>query len=161
MALCKTEEMRGLVGSAQRLMGLDVGKKTIGIATCDAGWRIATAHSILRRSKFTADMDVLFTLITELGDIGGLVIGWPVNMDGSEGPRCDATRDFAHALMRKRAEMGLDDLPIAFQDERLSTEAVERAMLEGDLTRQRRHDRRDALAAAWILQGFIDGNRGD
>ena len=63
--------------------------------------------------------------------------------------------------MRKRAEMGLDDLPIAFHDERLSTEAVERAMLEGDLTRQRRHDRRDALAAAWILQGFIDGNRGD
>ena len=82
--------------------------------------------------------------------VGGLVIGWPVNMDGSEGPRCDATRDFAHALLRMR------DLPITFQDERLSTQAVESAMLEADITRARRAVRRDALAAGWILQSALD-----
>ena len=83
-------------------------------------------------------------------NVSGLVIGWPVNMDGSEGPRCDATRDFAHALLRMR------DLPIAFQDERLSTQAVESAMLAADMTRARRAERRDALAAAWILQSALD-----
>ena len=138
-------------------MGLDVGRKTIGIATGDAGWRIATPHSVLRRSKFTADMEALFGLIDDGTGIGGLVVGWPVMMDGSEGPRCDSTRDFTHALLRLRAEQGRPDLPVAFQDERLSTEAVESAMLEGDLSRSKRAGRRDALAAAWILQGFLDG----
>ena len=140
-------------------MGLDVGTKTIGIATCDAGWRVATPRSVLRRGKFTADMETLFGLLDEEANIGGLIIGWPVMMDGSEGPRCDSTRDFTHALLRLRSERGLPDLPAAFQDERLSTEAVEKAMLEGDLTRSRRASQRDALAASWILQGFLDGVR--
>lgn len=157
MALCKTDKFRDQVPSGQRLIALDVGRKTIGLATCDSGWQIATPHSILRRQKFTPDMDLLNQLIADEDNIGGMVIGWPVNMDGSLGPRCDATRDFTHAMLRLRADQGLPDLPVVFQDERLSTEAVERAMLEGDLTRQRRFERRDALAAAWILQGFLDG----
>ena len=160
MALCNTDQMRGLVPEGSRLMGLDVGKKTIGVATGDAGWSVATPHSVLRRSKFTADMEALFGLIDGEAGVGGLVIGWPVMMDGSEGPRCDSTRDFTHALLRHWADSGRPDLPVAFQDERLSTQAVEKAMLEGDLTRRRRSDRRDALAAAWILQGFLDGVRG-
>lgn len=156
MAVCKTDRLRGLVPEGGRLMGLDVGKKTIGIATCDPGWCVATPLKVLRRGKFTGDMDELFGLIDGEAGIGGLVIGWPVMMDGTEGPRCDATRDFAHALLRLRAERGRPDLPVAFQDERLSTQAVEKAMLEGDLTRKDRAARRDALAATWILQGFLD-----
>ena len=148
--------MRGLVPDGARLAGLDVGRKTIGIATCDAGWRVATPHSVLRRGKFAADMDTLAGLLDREGGIGGLIVGWPLMMDGSEGPRCDSTRDFTHALLRSWEERGRPDLPIAFQDERLSTGAVEKAMLEGDLSRQRRDARRDALAAAWILQGFLD-----
>ena len=95
------------------------------------------------------DAEAMFSLCDAEG-VGGMIIGWPVNMDGSEGPRCDATRDFAHALLRMR------DLPIAFQDERLSTQAVESAMLSADMTRQRRAERRDALAAGWILQSALD-----
>jgi putative Holliday junction resolvase len=83
-------------------------------------------------------------------NVGGLVLGWPVNMDGSRGPRCDSVRDFAHALLKIR------DIPIVFQDERLSTKAVESAMVAADMTRAKRAERRDALAACWILQSFLD-----
>lgn len=148
--------MRSLVPEGRRLMGLDVGRKSIGIATGDAAWVVATPHSVLRRSRFTADMEELFRLIEGEACIGGLIIGWPLMMDGSEGPRCDSTRDFAHALMRHWKGRGGPELPVAFHDERLSSKAVEKAMLEGDLTRRRREARRDALAAAWILQGFLD-----
>lgn len=157
MTVCKTHQMRDLVPAGQRLLGLDLGKKTIGLATCDGGWQVATPRGILWRRKFTPDMIALDRILTEEGDIGGLVLGWPVEMDGTQGPRCDATRDFAHALLRWRQQEGRGDLPICFQDERLSTQAVERAMLEADMTRARRETKRDALAAAWILQGFIDG----
>lgn len=157
MTVCKTDEMRNAIAPGLRLMGLDVGKKTIGLATCDAGWQVATPHSILWRRKFTPDMAELQQIIDAESDIGGLVIGWPVEMDGREGPRCDSTRDFTHAMLRWRQEQGLPTLPVSFQDERLSTQAAERAMLEADMTRARRAQKRDALAAAWILQGFIDG----
>ena len=110
---------------------------------------MASPLKTLWRKKFTPDAEAMFAL-ADAENVGGLVIGWPVNMDGSEGPRCDATRDFAHALLRMR------DLPIAFQDERLSTQAVESAMLAADMTRARRAERRDALAAAWILQSALD-----
>jgi len=150
MALCKIDEIRSYVHAGQRLIGLDVGKKTIGLATCDASWTIATPHSILWRRKFTPDMDKLFALIDREETIGGMVIGWPVNMDGSEGPRCDSIRDFTYAMLRLR------DMPVAFQDERLSTAAVESAMLSADMTRQKRQMRRDALAAGWILQSALD-----
>ena len=83
-------------------------------------------------------------------NVGGLVLGWPVNMDGSRGPRCDSAQDFAHALLKIR------DIPIVFQDERLSTKAVESTMVAADMTRAKRDQRRDALAACWILQSFLD-----
>jgi len=150
MTVCKIDEIRSLLPAGNRLLGLDVGKKTIGLATCDASWTIATPHSIIWRRKFTPDMEKLFALIDDEKTIGGLIIGWPKNMDGSEGPRCDSIRDFTHAMLRLR------DMPVAFQDERLSTSAVEQAMLSADMTRQRRQARRDALAAAWILQSALD-----
>ena len=150
MPICKPNELIAAISPGQRLLGLDVGKKTIGLALSDRGLKIATAVNILWRSRFTKDAIILFDLI-DREEIGGLVIGWPLNMDGSAGPRCDSTRDFAHALMKIR------DLPVLFQDERLSSRAVERAMLATDMTRQRRAQRRDALAAAWILQSALDG----
>ena len=149
MAICKLNDMPATLSSGQRLLGLDVGKKTIGLAISDAALVVASPLKILWRKKFTPDAEAMFSLCDAEG-IGGMIIGWPVNMDGSEGPRCDATRDFAHALLRMR------DLPIAFQDERLSTQAVESAMLSADMTRQRRAERRDALAAGWILQSALD-----
>lgn len=149
MAICKLNDMKSTLLAGQRLFGLDVGKKTIGLAISDGNLAVASPLKILWRNKFTADADSMFTLC-DAENVGGLIIGWPLNMDGSQGPRCDATRDFAHALLRLR------DIPIAFMDERLSTQAVESAMLAADMTRAKRHERRDALAAAWILQSALD-----
>jgi len=149
MAICKLNDISAALSPGQRLLGLDVGKKTIGLAISDSGLSVASPLRILWRQKFTPDAEEMFALCDDEA-VGGLVIGWPVNMDGTEGPRCHATRDFAHALLRLR------DLPIAFQDERLSTQAVESAMLEADMTRARRAVRRDALAAGWILQAALD-----
>lgn len=150
MTVCKIDTFRDVVGENQRLIGLDVGKKTIGLATCDQEWKVATPHSILWRQKFTPDMEKLFELIDSEANIGGMVIGWPLNMDGTTGPRCDSIRDFTHAMLKIR------DFPVLFQDERLSTSAVERTMVDADMTRQKRHLRRDALAATWILQSTLD-----
>ena len=149
MAICKLNDMPPALSGGQRLLGLDVGKKTIGLAISDAALVVASPLKILWRKKFMPDAEAMFALADD-ENVGGLVIGWPLNMDGSEGPRCDATRDFAHALLR------ILDLPIAFQDERMSTQAVESAMLAADITRARRAERRDALAAAWILQSALD-----
>ena len=149
MAICKLNDMKTALLAGQRLLGLDVGKKTIGLAISDGNLAVASPMKILLRNKFTTDAQEMFALC-DAEQVGGMVIGWPVNMDGSEGPRCDSTRDFAYALLRLR------DLPIAFMDERLSTQAVESAMLSADMTRQRRAERRDALAAAWILQAALD-----
>ena len=157
MAICKLNHVPAALSGGERLLGLDVGRKTIGVAISDSALVVASPLKILWRKKFTPDAQEIFALADAEG-VGGLIIGWPVNMDGSEGPRCDATRDFAHALLRLR------DLPIAFQDERLSTQAVESAMLAADMTRQRRAERRDALAAGWILQSALDrldAGRGD
>jgi len=153
MAICKLNDMPATLSPGQRLLGLDVGKKTIGLAISDSALSVASPLKILWRKKFTPDAEAMFALGDDEG-VGGLIIGWPVNMDGSEGPRCDATRDFAHALLRIR------DLPISFQDERLSTQAVESAMLAADMTRARRAIRRDALAAGWILQAALDRIQG-
>ena len=150
MPVCKIDTFKVDVGPHKRLIGLDVGKKTIGLATCDLDWKVATPHSILWRQKFGPDMEKLFALIDEEQAIGGMVIGWPLNMDGSAGPRCDSIRDFTYAMLR------LKDMPVFFQDERLSTQAVERSMVDADLSRAKRHVRRDALAATWILQSALD-----
>lgn len=149
MAICKTNEIIMVISSGQRLLGLDIGKKTIGLALSDLGLNIASPYQILYRTKFTLDATNLLKII-DSESIGGLVLGWPVNMDGSIGPRCDSVRDFAHALLKFR------NIPIAFQDERMSTRAVESAMVAADLTRAKRATRRDALAACWILQSALD-----
>ncbi|HEX8568972.1 MAG TPA: Holliday junction resolvase RuvX [Caulobacteraceae bacterium] len=132
------------------LFGLDLGEKTIGVATSDATRFIASPLELIRKTKFTADAGRLFQLMGERRAVG-LVIGLPKNMDGSEGPRAQSSRAFARNLLRVR------DLPIAFWDERLSSEAVNRMLIdEHDMTRARRAEVVDKTAAAWILQGALD-----
>ncbi len=131
------------------LLGLDLGTKTIGIAICDRGWRIATPLETIKRSKFKADAAHLQDICTK-NNIGGLILGLPLNMDGSEGPRVQATRAFARNLSP------IIPLPLAFWDERLSTQAVTRTLLEVDASRKRRAELVDKLAATYILQGAID-----
>ena len=145
-------DLRDLVSelrSGQRLMGLDLGSKTIGAALSDLGRTIATPTATIRRSKFKADAAALLSMIEE-HDVGGLVIGLPLNMDGSEGPRCQSVRQFAANLL---AEF---DIAIAFWDERLSTVSAERILLEADMSRKRRGEVIDKMAAAIILQGALD-----
>jgi putative Holliday junction resolvase len=149
MTICKLNNVKDAISDGQRLLGLDIGKKTIGIALSDKSLAIASPVRILWRSKFTPDVEALFDFVDEQ-DVGAMVLGWPANMDGTAGPRCDSVRDFAHAMMRIR------DIPVIFQDERLSTQAVESAMIEADMTRAKRAERRDALAAVWILQSALD-----
>ena len=131
-----------------RLIGLDVGTKTIGTALCDAGWSFASPAVLVNRTKFSADKAQLATLIRQQS-VRGIVIGLPLNMDGSDSPRTQSVRAFAR---------NLDDmtLPIFLWDERWSTVAVERQMIAEDLSRAKRAERVDKLAAAYILQGAID-----
>jgi len=132
------------------LAGLDLGTRTIGVAVSDTSLTIASPLALIRREKFTKDVATLFELMSKRG-AAGLVIGLPVNMDGSEGPRCQSVRAFARHLLR------LKDLPIAFWDERLSSAAVNRVLIaEADATRARRAAAVDKMAAAWILQGALD-----
>lgn len=134
------------------LLGLDPGTKTIGTALCDAGWRFASAGKTVMRGKFTADKGALKALIAERG-VKGLVIGLPLNMDGSESPRSQAAR----AMARNLADIGL---PILLWDERWTTQAAERSLIEQDFSRARRAERIDSAAAALILQGAIDALAG-
>lgn len=133
---------------AGRLLGLDVGTKTIGTALCDAGWSFASPADLVRRSRFTADKAAL-TAIIGRERIAGLVIGLPLNLDGTDSPRTQSTRAFA----RNMADTGL---PILLWDERWSTAAVERAMIAADVSRAKRAERIDNAAASYILQGAID-----
>jgi len=149
MIVATLQELIGLLPRHGRLMGLDLGEKTIGIAVGDPGHRVATPVTTIRRSKFAEDARQLLKLIDER-HVAGLVIGWPLNMDGSEGPRCQSTRQFARNLAKLR------DLPMAFRDERLSTVAVTRDMLAADLSRAKRAKMVDESAAAFILQGAFD-----
>lgn len=137
-----------LPGPGGRLAGLDVGTRTIGLATCDSGWSFATAAETLRRTRFTADLETLRSFIAR-NAIVGLVVGLPLNLDGSDSPRTQSVRAFARNL----APLGL---PLLLWDERWSTLAVERVMIEADMSRARRAERIDAHAAAHILQGAID-----
>jgi putative holliday junction resolvase len=132
-----------------RLLGLDVGTKTIGTALCDAGWSFATPADLVRRTKFSQDKALLIQQIAKQS-VKGLVIGLPLNLDGSDSPRTQSTRAFA----RNMEDIAL---PILLCDERWSTQAVERAMIEADMTRAKRAERVDNAAAAYILQGAIDG----
>lgn len=133
-------------------MGLDLGTKTIGLAVSDRLLSSATPLRTVRRTKFSADAQALLDVITNR-DIGAIIIGLPRNMDGSEGPRCQSTRAFARNMSV------LTDLPISYWDERLSTVAAERALLEADTSRKRRAEVIDHVAAGYILQGALDRAR--
>ncbi len=143
------EDFAAAIAPMQALAGLDLGEKTIGVAVSDSLRRVATPLETIRRKKFTLDADRLLAII-ENRAIGGVVLGLPRNMDGSEGARCQSTRAFARNLSN------LTDLPITFWDERLSTVAAERALLEADTSRKRRSEVIDHVAAAYILQGILD-----
>ena len=132
-----------------RLAGLDVGTKTIGLALCDAGWSIASAAETIRRTKFTADLAAL-TKFLDSQAVKGLVIGLPLNMDGSDSPRTQSIRTFARNIDAPLAR------PILLWDERWSTQAVTRALLDANASRARRAELVDKMAAAYILQGAID-----
>lgn len=134
------------------LVGLDLGDKTIGVAVSDRIGAVATPLETIRRKKFTLDADRLLQ-VAAAREAGGILLGLPRNMDGSEGPRCQSTRAFARNLSR------LTDLAIGFWDERLSTVAAERALLEADTSRKRRAEVIDHVAAGYILQGALDRMR--
>jgi putative Holliday junction resolvase len=131
------------------LMGLDLGTKTIGLAISDLGRRIASPLAVIARTKFSADVKVLLGHMATHAPVA-LVLGLPINMDGSEGPRAQATRAFARNLAEKI------EVPIVFWDERLSTAAVTRTLLDADASRKRRGEVVDKMAAAYILQGVLD-----
>jgi len=141
-------EFREALPEGGRLAGLDVGTKTIGVALCDAGWTIATPAELIRRGKFGADLERLRALAAAQ-QARGLVIGLPLSLDGSDSPRTQSVRAFARNL----APLGL---PILLWDERWSTQAVTRTLLDADASRARRADLVDKMAAAYILQGAID-----
>jgi len=143
------DELYARLPGRGRLMGLDLGSKTIGLAVSDTQWTVATPLETIRRTKFTADAEQLLSLAEE-NAVHAMVIGLPLNMDGSEGPRAQSTRAFARNLEK------LTDLAMVFWDERLSTVAVERTLLEADTSRKKRSEVIDKMAASFILQGALD-----
>ena len=143
------EAFHAALPAHRALVGLDLGDKTIGVAISDSLWSVATPLETIRRKKFGVDAAALLEIISKR-NVGGILLGLPRNMDGTEGPRCQSTRAFARNLER------LTDLPIGFWDERLSTVAAEKALLEADTTRKRRAEVIDHVAASYILQGVLD-----
>jgi len=151
MAVVDLMELPALLAPGAPLVGLDLGEKTIGVAVSDATRTVATPLELIRKTKFTQDAAALFKLM-ESRRAAGVVIGLPVNMDGTEGPRCQSSRAFARNLLRLQP-----DLPIAFWDERMSSMAVNRMLIgEADMNRSRRAEVVDKAAAGWILQGALD-----
>jgi putative Holliday junction resolvase len=146
--VASTTDFAAALPNAGKLAGLDVGTKTIGVAICDAQWHFAGPAETIRRTKFTADLAAL-TAFIERESIAGLVVGLPLNLDGSDSPRTQSVRAFARNL----APLGL---PTLLWDERWSTQAVQRAMIDADVTRAKRAEAVDKLAAAHILQGALD-----
>ncbi len=149
MILDDVAEFASQLPPMQALIGLDLGEKTIGVAVSDSFLSVATPLETVWRKKFGLDAARLIEIITDRR-IGGLVLGLPRNMDGSEGPRCQSTRAFARNFDK------LAPMPITFWDERLSTVAAEKALLEADTTRKRRAEVIDHVAAGYILQGILD-----
>ena len=142
------QDFRSALPQGGRLIGLDVGTQTIGTALCDAGWTIASPADLIRRTKFSVDRAKLRDFISAQL-VKGIVVGLPLNLDGTDSPRTQSTRAFAKNI----ADLGL---PILLWDERWSTQAVERAMIAADLSRAKRAERVDSAAASYILQGAID-----
>jgi putative Holliday junction resolvase len=152
MITSRAAEFRQTLPEAGRLLGLDVGTKTVGVALCDAGWTIATPAELIARTKFSADLARLKAIVAAQR-VTGIVIGLPLNLDGSESPRTQSVRAFA----RNVEPLGL---PILLWDERWSTQAVTRTLLDADASRARRAELVDKMAAAYILQGAIDALAG-
>jgi putative holliday junction resolvase len=153
MAICKPSELKAKLARNQTILGLDLGTKTIGLALSDTTYIIASPLSTIARHKFSQDAAELEAVMAKY-NVGALVFGLPVQMDGSEGPRAQSTRSFAAEMLKRR------DIPIAFWDERLSTAAVERMLTdEADLSRKRRAEVVDKTAAAYILQGALEAMR--
>ena len=151
MAVVDLLELPALLPQYAPIVGLDLGEKTIGVAVSDTTRLVATPLDLIRKVKFTDDAKALFKLMESRGALG-VVIGLPVNMDGNEGPRAQSSRAFARNLLRLR-----DDLPIAFWDERMSSMAINRMLIdEADMNRARRAEVVDKAAAGWILQGALD-----
>lgn len=146
MSIFSLEQLHNTRGA---LLGIDPGTKTFGLAVSDSTRLIATPIETIKRKKFTPDASKIFALYDDR-QCAAMVIGYPVNMDGSEGPRAQSVKDFAHNLMALR------DIPIFFWDERLSTAAVTRTLLEFDTSRAKRAENVDKLAASYILQGVLD-----
>ena len=150
MPVLDLTDLRAALPAQAPVVGLDLGEKTIGVAVSDATRTVASPLETIRKTKFTDDAGRLFALMESRG-AAGVIVGLPINMDGTEGPRCQSNRAFARNLLRLR------DLPIAFWDERMSTLAVNRMLIgEMDVTRARRAEVVDKAAAAWILQGALD-----
>ncbi len=151
MSVLAPADLKAALGRNQRLLGLDIGTKTVGLALSDVMRSIATPYDTIQRGKFGTDAKTLFAIIDKQ-EVGGLVLGLPLEMDGREGSRCQSVRQFGTNIL------ALHDLPIAFWDERLSTAAVTRTLLEADASRKRRDEVVDKLAASYILQGFLDAS---
>lgn len=149
MADTSIETVAATLRKGQTVVGLDLGTKTIGVAVSDRGLSLATPRPVLRRTKFTKDAEALLAIL-KAEHAGAIVIGLPLNMDGTEGPRAQATRAFVRNLSK------MTDIPVAYWDERLSTVAAERSLIEQDVSRAKRADRIDSAAAAFILQGALD-----
>jgi len=150
MPVIEPHEMKATIVPKARLLGLDLGTKTIGLAVSDSAFTVASPLQTIRRTKFTADAEQLLQIIAEK-NVGGIVLGLPRNMDGTEGPRAQSTRAFAQNMT------GKTDLPIAFWDERLTSAEAERVLKDqADMTRKRRGEVIDKMAAAIILQNFMD-----
>jgi len=147
-AIVEVSALKDHLESGKRLLGMDPGTKTIGLALSDLTLTIATPLEIIRRTKFKNDVARLKEIV-EKENVGGFVIGWPVNMNGTEGPRCQSTRAFSDNLAK------IFDLPQVLWDERLSTSAVERTLIEADSSRNKRKQVIDKMAAAYILQGAL------
>ncbi len=152
MILDKDEIDLGSVSKGKRFLGFDVGEKTIGVALSDALFMVATPYILISRKKWMQDLEVIKKIIST-ENVYGVVIGLPLNMDGSEGPKCQSVRQFARNLLKEV------DLPVIFWDERLSTVAVTRTLLDADMSRAKRKDNVDKMAASFILQGFLDSKR--
>lgn len=143
------EDFKDSISPNSRLLGLDLGEKTIGIALSDTLLTVATPMETLKRGKFTADADKLQAII-EKQNVGGIVVGMPLNMDGSDGPSAQSARAFARNFAAR------SQIPILLWDERLSTAAVTRTLIDADASRRRRAEVVDKMAAAYILQGVLD-----
>jgi putative Holliday junction resolvase len=149
MPLADLADLAAVLAQRKRLLGLDVGTKTIGLALSDSLGTVATPYETIRRGKFVADAGLIAAIIAKQG-VGGLLLGLPISLDGSEGPRAQSVRQFARNLLEQI------DLPLAFWDERMSTVAVTRLMIDADMSRKRRAELVDKMAASYILQGALE-----